>query len=142
VALPDLHQILSHAVAEGRAPDLAVLDSVWVREFAAAGFLWDVAELAGGWLDEAKADLLEPFASANTHDGRTVAIQAEGDVAGLWYRVDALEAAGCEPPRTWADLADAARAVAALGDCQPLTLPGGSRAGESREQPTRGGLVC
>ncbi|MBA2741607.1 MAG: GntR family transcriptional regulator, partial [Actinobacteria bacterium] len=34
-----LHQMLTHAVAEGQAPDLAVLDSVWAPEFAVAGFI-------------------------------------------------------------------------------------------------------
>lgn len=131
VALPDLHQFLSHAVAEGRAPDLAILDSVWVREFAAAGFLWDLAELTGDWLGETSPDLLDPFAGANRYGDRTVALQAEGDVAGLWYRVEALEAAGCKPPRTWADLAEAARAVADHARVLPLALPGGSRAGET-----------
>jgi DNA-binding GntR family transcriptional regulator len=38
VELTDLHQQLVHAVAAGHAPDVAVLDSVWVPEFAAAGF--------------------------------------------------------------------------------------------------------
>src|SRR3954466_11662973 len=40
VALPSLHQVLAHAVAEGRAPDLAILDSVWIAELAAAGVLY------------------------------------------------------------------------------------------------------
>lgn len=131
VPLPDLHQTLSHAVAEGRAPDLAVLDSVWVHEFAAAGFLWDLNELTEGWSGQIGTDLLEPFATANTHRGRIVALQAEGDVAGLWYRVDALAATMATPPRTWAELADAARAVASPGRTRPLALPGGSRAGET-----------
>src|SRR6266508_3757194 len=37
VSRPSLHETLTHAVAEGHAPDLAVLDSVWAAEFAAAG---------------------------------------------------------------------------------------------------------
>src|ERR687892_33089 len=39
VPLPSLHQVLTHAVAEGQAPDLAILDSVWIPEFAVDGFL-------------------------------------------------------------------------------------------------------
>src|SRR5215211_2558708 len=37
VELHELHQALTHAVAEGLGPDLAVLDSVWVPEFTASG---------------------------------------------------------------------------------------------------------
>ena len=49
VALEDLHHVLVHAVAEGRAPDVALMDSVWVREFASSGFLLplDEAEVGG-----------------------------------------------------------------------------------------------
>jgi ABC-type glycerol-3-phosphate transport system substrate-binding protein len=39
VPRPSLRQVLMHSVAEGQAPDLAIIDSVWVSEFAAAGFL-------------------------------------------------------------------------------------------------------
>lgn len=131
VPLPELHQVISHAVAEGRAPDIAVLDSVWVHEFAAAGFLSDLDELTEGWVTQLGDDLLEPYAAANTFQGRPVAVQVEGDVAGLWYRRDALEAAGCPAPRTWAELSTAARAVASRDGAPPLALPGGSRAGET-----------
>jgi hypothetical protein len=63
VALDDLHQVLIHAVAEGRAPDLALLDSVWVPEFAASGFLLPLDELDAEWLDtEYLADVLDPLA--------------------------------------------------------------------------------
>src|SRR5688572_7374916 len=34
VPLPSLHQALTHTVADGQAPDLAILDSVWIAEFA------------------------------------------------------------------------------------------------------------
>ena len=34
-----LHHTLTHAVAEGLAPDIALLDNVWAPEFAAAGFI-------------------------------------------------------------------------------------------------------
>jgi ABC-type glycerol-3-phosphate transport system substrate-binding protein/DNA-binding transcriptional regulator YhcF (GntR family) len=133
VSLPDLHQVLVHAVAEGRAPDLAVIDSVWVPEFAAAGFLWPLEELDGGWLrSEVAGEFLEPFLSANRHRGQTVAVQAEADVAGLWYRRGALGALGLGPPTSWEELLEVARALARAGVAgHPVVLPGGSRAGET-----------
>ncbi|MGH8957992.1 MAG: GntR family transcriptional regulator, partial [Acidimicrobiia bacterium] len=42
---PDLHQAITHAVAEARAPDLSMIDSVWVAEFAASGFLRPLDEV-------------------------------------------------------------------------------------------------
>ena len=50
VPLRSLHQVLTHAVAEGQAPDLALLDSVWIAEFAVDGFLLPLAELDADWL--------------------------------------------------------------------------------------------
>jgi multiple sugar transport system substrate-binding protein len=132
VALDDLHQVLIHAVAEGRAPDLALLDSVWVPEFAASGFLLPLDELDAEWLDtEYLADVLDPFVRANQFEERTVAVQAEADVAGLWYRRDVLAAAGIDPPQTWADLVNAGQVLLRMGIEQPLALPAGSRGGET-----------
>jgi multiple sugar transport system substrate-binding protein len=132
VSLPELHQTLTRSVAEGHAPDLAVLDSVWVPEFASARFLWPIDELDPAWLRrDYERDFLEPFVSANRFAGQTVAIQAEADVAGLWYRRRELERVGREPPSTWQDLRATARALARAGVQHPIVLPGGSRAGET-----------
>ncbi|MGH2949998.1 MAG: extracellular solute-binding protein, partial [Solirubrobacteraceae bacterium] len=122
VALPELHHALTLAVAEGRGPDVAVLDSVWVPELAAAGFLWPLDDIDPEWVArEYERDFLEPFVTANRHAGRPVAIQAEADVAGLWFRRDAAD----PPPERWADLLESPVAPGSL------VLPGGSRAGET-----------
>ncbi|MDT0469973.1 extracellular solute-binding protein [Streptomyces gibsoniae] len=132
VGLSDLRQVLVRAVAEGRAPDLAIMDSVWVHEFAASGFLAPLEDLDSDWvLDEYEADFLEPFRSANRFDGRPVAVQAEADVAGIWYRRSDLAAVGHQPPRTWDELAALGRVLAQHGSAIPLTLPGGPLAGET-----------
>jgi multiple sugar transport system substrate-binding protein len=133
VNLPDLHQVIARAIAEGRGPDLAVLDSVWVPEFAAAGFLRPLDELAPDWLrDEYEADFLEPFVTANRFAGQTVTVQAEADVAGIWYRRSDLVALGLEPPSSWKELTTAGRALAAAGRLpHAIVLPGGSRGGET-----------
>jgi multiple sugar transport system substrate-binding protein len=132
VQLDDLHQVLTHAVAEGRAPDLAVLDSVWVPEFAASGFLHQLAELDASWLaDEYLVDALAPFVRANRYQGQVVAVQAEADVAGLWFRRDALSAAGIDPPTTWRQLSAACRLLHKRGVEHPLAMPAGSRGGEA-----------
>ena len=132
VDLEDLHQVLVRAVAEGRGPDVAVIDSVRVREFATAGFLRPLDELAPRWTDsDYRDDFLEPFVTGNSFDGDVVAVQAEADVAGMWFQRQMLADAGLDVPRTWADFAAAARAVADRGMHAPVVLPGGSRAGES-----------
>ena len=132
VARPDLHQTLTHAVAEGQAPDLAVLDSVWAAEFAAAGFLYALEDLDEQWVhDEHETDFLDALVAANTYAGHTFGVSAFADVAGFWYRRRELEAVRLEPPSTWSELRAVARALAARGMSFPIVMPGGSRGGET-----------
>jgi multiple sugar transport system substrate-binding protein len=132
VALPSLHQVLTHAVAEGRAPDLAILDSVWIAEFAASGFLYALEDLDEHWVRyEHEVDFLEPLVASNRSGGRTYGVSAFGSVAGVWYRRRELAALGVEAPRTWDDLRAVAHAFVAAGMPHPIVLPGGSKGGET-----------
>ena len=132
VPLTSLHDTLTHAVAEGRAPDLALLDSIWIAEFAASGFLHAIEDLDRTWIrGEHDDDFLEPLVASNRIDDRTYAVSAFGSVAGLWYRRDVLDACGLEPPETWDELRSVGHALAAAGHEHPFALPGGSRAGET-----------
>jgi multiple sugar transport system substrate-binding protein len=132
VALPSLHQVLTHAVAEGQAPDLAILDSVWIPEFAADGFLLPLEDLDAAWLRNVHArDFLQPLVKANRYEGRTFGISPFANVAGLWYRRGKLEALGLAPPRTWAELRAVGRAAAEDGIRNPIVMTGGSKGGET-----------
>jgi multiple sugar transport system substrate-binding protein len=132
VPLPSLHQFLTHAVAEGQAPDLAILDSVWIPEFAADGFLLSLEDLDGAWLrNEHDLDFLEPIVKANRYEGLTFGVSPFANVAGLWYRRSALETLGLQPPRTWAELRAVARAAAESGTRHPIVMTGGSKGGET-----------
>jgi len=127
-----LHHTLTHAVAEGQAPDLALLDNVWAPEFAAAGFVYALEELNETWvLDQHEVDFLAPLVRVNRYGGKTFGVSPFADVAGLWYRRDELESLGLEPPATWADLRSVGRALADAGIRSPIVMPGGSRAGEA-----------
>jgi len=133
VEFHDLHRALTRSIAEGLGPDLAVIDSVWVREFASDGFLLPIDELAPDWVaGEYAADFLEPFVSANRWDGHTYAVQAEADVAGVWYRRDLFDELRLPPPTTWRQLRHAGRRLAESGLVDhPVVLPCGSRGGET-----------
>jgi ABC-type glycerol-3-phosphate transport system substrate-binding protein len=128
----DIHSIFIRAVAEGRAADLAVLDSVWLAEFAASGFLWPLEDLDAAWVaGDYGSDFLQPFVDAHRFDGSTLAVQAEMDVGGLWYRRADIGSIGMDCPRTWAQLHEAGRRLSTAGTRQyPLAVPAGPAAGE------------
>jgi multiple sugar transport system substrate-binding protein len=126
--LNDLHAAFVRAVAEGRAPDLAILDSVWVAEFAASGFLRPLEELDSSWVEnELHRDFLEPFVDAHRIGGGTQAVQAEMDVAGMWYDRAAL-AGGV--PHTWRELQEIGRQLADTRGGPVLVMPAGPSADE------------
>ncbi|GLY76093.1 extracellular solute-binding protein [Actinoallomurus iriomotensis] len=120
------------AIAEGRGPDFAIVDSVWVAEFAESHMLTPIAELDADWAAEHDADFLPPFVDAYRFEGQgLVAVHAPADVAGLWYDRAAL--GGAAPPQTWRELRALARALAAdapRGE-HALVMPGGAAAGET-----------
>ena len=134
VGLADLHDIVVRMVAEGRAPDLALIDSVWVPEMAALDFLWPLEDLdPDGYDADYAADVFDPLNDVNRYEGRTFGVHAEADVAGLWYRRDHVDALGVAQPRTWQELIDVADAVKASrgGTHLPIAMPGGPPAGEA-----------
>lgn len=123
VPLHELRSSLIRGIGEGNAPDLALIDSVWVHEFARAGFLHPLEDLAPDWIAGDYLDqFLQPFVADMQLDGSTWAVQAEADVAGLWYRRDLID----EPPTTW----DEWRAVLAATGAR-VSLPGGLDADEA-----------
>jgi ABC-type glycerol-3-phosphate transport system substrate-binding protein/DNA-binding transcriptional regulator YhcF (GntR family) len=132
VPLPSLHQALTHAVADGQAPDLAILDSVWIPEFAVDGFLHSLEDLDEAWVQgEWMRDFLQPLVATNRFDGRTYGVSPLANVAGLWYRRRELDALGMEPPATWTELRAVARAAAGNGIAHPIVMTGGSKGGET-----------
>jgi ABC-type glycerol-3-phosphate transport system substrate-binding protein/DNA-binding transcriptional regulator YhcF (GntR family) len=132
VPLPSLHQALTHAVADGQAPDLAILDSVWIPEFAVDGFLHSLEDLDEEWVrGEWMRDFLEPLVATNRYEDRTYGVSPLANVAGLWYRRRELEVLGLEPPTTWRELRAVARAAAQNGIAHPIVMTGGSKGGET-----------
>jgi multiple sugar transport system substrate-binding protein len=114
----DLHGVFLRAVAEGKPPDLAILDSVWVAEFAASGVLWPLEELDRPWVDnELRRDFLEPFADAHRIGSGTFALLASNGTGILGQDGVTLDSpAGVEAMRLLRTLADDGVLSAATGD--------------------------
>jgi multiple sugar transport system substrate-binding protein len=130
--------LLSAAVGSGTAPDVAMVDSVWVAGLAQAGFLYPLKELDSAWdYADFVAGLHPAFIEANSLDGALYGIPCKADASLLWYRRDWLEQDGLKPPRNWDDLLAVARhffepEIRSRYDLEyPLAFPGGVAGGEA-----------
>ena len=132
VSLSRLHDQLVHAVASGDAPDLALLDSVWVTEFAKNGFIRPLDALDPAWVEgEVERAFAGTFVRAHRIENETLAVQFEADVAGLWFERSALERAQLQPPSTWSELRAAAGTCRGSSGGESIALPAGVHAGEA-----------
>jgi multiple sugar transport system substrate-binding protein len=105
------------AAAGGSAPDIIAVDLIYVPQFAAAGQLADITEMAKSL---SYFDALSPsHVRLATYEDKIYALpfNAEGSIL-LWNK-DLFEQAGLDPekaPTTWAEVADAAAKITALGE--------------------------
>ncbi len=97
---------------EGGSADIDVfsMDVIWVPEFARAGWLRDLSAVLGR--DERGQFFPGPM-EAVTLDDSVYAIPWYIDAGMLYYRKDLLRKYGYDPPKTWYELADTARAITA-----------------------------
>lgn len=84
--------------------DVLMLDVIRPAQYAAAG--WTSA-----FENKDMSVYLPAYAGANTVDGKVVALPAFADAMFLYYRKDLLEKYGIAPPKTWEELAAAAKKV-------------------------------
>jgi ABC-type glycerol-3-phosphate transport system substrate-binding protein len=139
VGYPELHFKISSAVASGSAPDFSLIDSVWVTQFARAGFLRPLDEIDPQWVEnEYKRDFFPVFVEGSCCDGHLYAIHAQTDMALIWYRQDWFQAEEMKPPATWDELSEVAQhfqraEVRKRYGLGPYTLafPAGLKAGET-----------
>jgi ABC-type glycerol-3-phosphate transport system substrate-binding protein len=138
VPLVDLHDHLSLMVGQGEAPDISIIDSVWIAEFAHRRYLYSLSELDPDWAVEVQDRFYASILSANSYNGEQYALPTNADATVLWYRRDWFSAEGLEPPRTWDELLSICkyfrqpeiRARYGLG-AHPLAFVGGRVGGET-----------
>lgn len=139
VGLPQLRFKIIAAVARGQAPDLALIDSVYLSELADLDFLMPIEKLDQEWLeDEYKKDFFPVFIKSNSYQHKIFGIQPESDMTVIWYRKDWFTAEGISPPQTWEELIETGqhfgqpkvRKKYGLNQ-YPLAFSAGLRAGET-----------
>lgn len=106
----DLKKQLVLAMADGEAPDLALIDFSDLRFYDYAQPLVDLSGRIEGWeyyVDKVKQNC--------TIDGRVCAIPFGINLLAMYYNVDALQEAGVAVPETMEELVSAAAALSRDG---------------------------
>ncbi len=111
---------ISTAIASGETPDATLLNPSALASFVSTGGFSTVPD---GVIDAAAFDA--NALAATEIDGSSYAVPLYVDTRTLFYRKDMAEAAGVEPPQTWAEWAGFARALQSNGAAEGMLLPTG-----------------
>ncbi|GGY41613.1 extracellular solute-binding protein [Streptomyces omiyaensis] len=114
----DVDREVTRLVEEGNAPDVALMGAY--SDFAAQGRLYSADELLSV---RAEANFLPPLAEAGSFDNALYGLPFVASSRLLFYNEELFEKAGAEPPRTWADLKEAAGKLKKEGVPYPYALP-------------------
>lgn len=114
VSWDNLQQRLTTDIAGGTAPDIAIIGTRWLLDYAAN----DIAEPIDDYLTpEFKAKFIDAFLEPSVIDGVTYGLPVAASARAMYYNKDLLAKAGIEePPKTWDELVAAAQAVKEKGD--------------------------
>jgi multiple sugar transport system substrate-binding protein len=95
--------------AKDSAIDVYMIDIVNPAQYLAAGWLEPLNTLLGN--PDLKKNYLPAYAQANVIDGKVAAMPAFADAMFMYYRKDLLEKHKIAEPKTWDELAAAAKKV-------------------------------
>lgn len=111
------HDKLLTAVASKSGPDVLQMGTTWMPEFQKAGALADMSKYIEKY-DNLKAEnFYHGSVETTKFDDKYYGIPWAAETRVLFYRTDVLEKVGYkEAPKTWEELEDAAKKLAARGD--------------------------
>lgn len=132
-----LREMLREQLAAGRGGDLLLIDGFWIADFADAGLLQPLAEVAGpevakweGW-----AHISPGLQNLLAYQGEVYGLALGTDTRAIFYRRDLFERAGIPTPwqpRSWQELLDTARTLKReLPGVIPLQINAGTAMGEA-----------
>ena len=118
VPYAELVQKVLLAASSASLPDLIYIDNSDVAQLAAGGYLAPLSDVG------IKLEGFVPaLAALGNYQGVDYAVPSANNTIALYYNTDKLEAAGIEPPTTWDELRDAAKALT-QGQTYGLAFPG------------------
>ncbi len=95
-------------MAKDDAYDLVYMDIAWLPKFAANGWLRPLDDL---FTEKERAKFLNGDLEGSKYQGRLYRVPVQSDGGLLYYRKDLLAQKGLAAPRTWAELAHAAKVL-------------------------------
>jgi multiple sugar transport system substrate-binding protein len=114
------HDRIATAIAGGETPDISMLGTTWVGEFAATGAFEPTPD---GLVDE--SSFFEGSWETTIVDDVAYGVPWYVDTRVLYYRTDLAEAAGLEPPTTWDEYKEFAKGLQNAGAEWGVSLPPG-----------------
>lgn len=101
------------AAAKARTlPTISQAMASWMTDYVENGFSTDLTPFIHdprhGWTEAEYKDMIDIFMENNVWDGKYYGVPFNKSTRILYYNVGLLEAAGIEPPTTWAELEVAA----------------------------------
>lgn len=120
----------------GKGADIIGMDGIWVGEFAEAGYIKPLSDVAGGAVDEwdGWAQIPDAVQKALSFEGDRYGVPQGADGRALYYNKDLFAQAGLDEdwaPESWDDVLDAARDLKALDGVTPIQLNAGTAMGEA-----------
>lgn len=114
------HDRLATSIAAGETPDMTMLGTTWVGEFASTGAFEPTPD---GLVDE--SSFFEGSWETSVVDGVNYGVPWYVDTRVLYYRTDLADAAGVEAPTTWDEFKEFASALKAQGAESGVYMPPG-----------------
>ncbi|MFO0794498.1 MAG: ABC transporter substrate-binding protein [Candidatus Brocadiaceae bacterium] len=104
------HYYVTTLGAKNKNVDVMRIDTIWVAEFASAGWL----ESLGKYIDkEDRASFISVTEKINVFRGNLYAIPWNANIGLLYYRKDLLEKYNMKPPETWEELIEICTQISA-----------------------------
>lgn len=116
-----LLQRLTTDIAAGTTPDISIIGTRWLLDFASQG----IAEPMDEYLTpEFKSTFIDTFMSPSIIDGEIMGLPVAASARAMMVNRDLFEKAGAELPTTWDGVYEAAKKISELPDNFGLGLQG------------------
>jgi len=116
-----LLQRLTTDIAAGTAPDISIIGTRWLLDFASQG----VAEPIDSYLTpEFKDKLIGTFMGPGTIDGKIMGLPVAASARAMVINKGLYNKVGAKAPKTWDELVEASRKISAMKDTFGFGLQG------------------